>query len=60
MMQVRTCWAFWDLGKKNAFYFGQKYVFIMFQSFYTFSSLAMRIDINFLITISGDSTTYLL
>ena len=37
----------------------KKYVFSMFQSFYTFS-LSMRIDNDFLITISGDSTTYLL
>ena len=37
----------------------KKYVFSMFQSFYNFSR-SMHIDNNFLITISGDSTTYLL
>ena len=57
MMQVRTCWAFWDLGKKMQFLV-KKNVFSMFQSFYTFFSLSMRIGNNFLITISGDSTTY--
>ena len=38
----------------------KKYVFSMFQSFYTFTlfSLSMRNDNNFLITIYGDSTTY--
>ena len=56
-MQVRTYWAFWDLGKKMQFLV-KKYVFSMFQSFYNFS-ISMHIDNNFLITISGDSTTYL-
>ena len=46
------------MGEKNAF-LDKKDVFSMFQSFYTFS-ISMHIDNNFLITISGDTTTYLL
>ena len=53
MMQVRACWEFWDLGEKNTF-FGQKTCFEAFKLF----SFSMRIDNNFLIIISGDSTTY--
>ena len=46
-------------GQKNAIFLVKKHVFSMFQSF-TLFSLSMHIDNNFLITISGDSTTYVL
>ena len=37
MMQVCTCWAFWDLGEKIQFLV-KKHVFSMFQRIYTFFS----------------------
>ena len=54
-----SVWSVLRFGWKNAFFVVKKYVFSMFQSFYTFS-FSMRTDNNFLITISGDSATYLL
>ena len=45
MMQVRTCWAFWDRGEKVHFLV-KKNVFSMFQSFSIFS-LSMHMIITF-------------
>ena len=58
MMQARTCGAFWDLSEKIHFMIG-KNVFGMFGSF-THISISIRSEDSFLITLSGDVTTYLL
>ena len=47
-------------GPKNAFFFWSKNMFLACFKAFTLFSLSMHIDNNFLITISGDSTTYLL